>query len=286
MISEHAAEINSGTRFTFGENWSQFLLILNEERIQQAENSLRQMLEVENLVNKTFLDVGSGSGLFSLAARRLGASVHSFDYDPQSVACTEELKKRYFPDDLQWQIESRSVLDCDALKQLGTFDVVYAWGVLHHTGAMWQALENVAPLVATGGQLFTAIYNDQGGGSRRWGAIKRTYNQLPRFIQPLFAMLVLIPTELKLLAIWTLKGKPWVYFNNITTYAERSNRGMSHWYDAIDWIGGYPFEVAKPEQIFNFYKDRGFRLRQLSTDGGHGCNQFVFERYVSIDVPS
>jgi len=29
----------------------------------------------------------------------LGARVHSFDYDPQSVACTAELKRRYFEGD-------------------------------------------------------------------------------------------------------------------------------------------------------------------------------------------
>lgn len=119
---------------------------------EEAKSSLRRMLNVESLEGKTFLDVGSGSGLFSLAARRLGAKVHSFDYDPKSVACTRELKRRYFPEDPQWTIEEGSVLDRDYLTRLGQFDVVYSWGVLHHTGAMWEALGNVAPLVAGGGE--------------------------------------------------------------------------------------------------------------------------------------
>src|SRR5918997_4673804 len=106
----NAAEIERGERFEFGQNWSQFLAAVDDARIQQAEASLKEMLEVESLAGKTFLDIGSGSGLFSLAARRLGARVHSFDYDPQSVACAAELKRRYFPDDDQWQIEEGSVL--------------------------------------------------------------------------------------------------------------------------------------------------------------------------------
>src|SRR5690349_14790038 len=153
-------DIAQGKRFEFGKNWSRFLAVLDEERIAEAQRSLAQMLEVTNLEGKSFLDVGSGSGLFSLAARRLGARVHSFDYDPQSVACGQELKRRYFADDPLWRVEQGSVLDRDYLNPLGSFDVVYSWGVLHHTGAMWEALGNVAPLVAEGGRLFIAIYND------------------------------------------------------------------------------------------------------------------------------
>ena len=120
--------VELGKRFEFGANWARFLLTLNDERIQLAEESLRNMLKMENLHGKTFLDIGSGSGLFSLAARRLGAKVHSFDFDKQSVACTAELKQRFFPDNSDWVVEEGSVLDTDYLSQLGQFDVVYSWG--------------------------------------------------------------------------------------------------------------------------------------------------------------
>src|SRR5437016_6038307 len=154
MNSGQAIEIESGSRFAFGENWARFLIVLDEDRIRLAEGSLREMLKVDHLRGKSFLDVGSGSGLFSLVARRLGATVRSFDYDQQSVACTQELKRRYFPGDADWIVEEGSILDNDYLASLGKYDIVYSWGVLHHTGAMWQALENVSHLVAPQGLLF------------------------------------------------------------------------------------------------------------------------------------
>jgi 2-polyprenyl-6-hydroxyphenyl methylase/3-demethylubiquinone-9 3-methyltransferase len=126
MSSQHAEEIRAGSRFAFGENWSRFLIVLGDDRIRQAEQSLCNRLKVKNLQGKRFLDTGSGSGLFSLAARRLGATVHSFDYDSQSVACTNELKRRYFPDDPHWNVEQGSALDEKYISGLGCFDVVYS----------------------------------------------------------------------------------------------------------------------------------------------------------------
>src|SRR5216684_1692174 len=119
------SELASETRFAFGRNWQRFLRVLNDDRIAEAEKSLRTMLQVDDLRGKSFIDIGSGSGLFSLAAMRLGAArVHSFDYDPNSVACAQELKRRYFPQETNWVIQHGSVLDLDYVASLGKFDVV------------------------------------------------------------------------------------------------------------------------------------------------------------------
>ena len=267
-------EVRSGTRFQFGENWAAFLKLLDDGRIARAEATLRDMLGAERLDGKRFIDVGSGSGLFSLAARRLGAEVTSFDYDPDSVACTTELRRRYFPDDPKWRVERGSVLDRDYLATLGRHDIVYSWGVLHHTGAMWEALGNVVPLVAEGGQLYIAIYNDQGRSSRIWTGVKRAYVRAPGPLK----WGVLLPAFLRLWGPSTVKDlarlKP---FRTWRTYRDEVSRGMDPWRDVVDWVGGYPFEVAKPEQILDFYRERGFELRRMTTcAGGHGCNEFVF----------
>ena len=269
--NQWASEIEQGKRFEFGQNWSRFIAHLDENRIAIAEQTLKDMLGTEILQGKRFLDIGSGSGLFSLAARRLGATVHSFDYDSQSVACTNELKRRYFPGDGDWTIAEGSVLDSHYLTSLGTFDIVYSWGVLHHTGAMWRALQNVSSLVVSGGYLSIALYNDQGALSRNWKITKRLYNKLPHRLKflvlwPSFAYMWL-PIALRDL----LHARPFSTWKNY-----QSVRGMSAWRDVVDWVGGYPFEVATPGDVFAFYHQKGFQLVKLQTRSGHGCNEYVF----------
>ncbi len=273
----HTEEVSRGERFEFGQNWSRFLTTLDDQRIAEAERAIVGMLELPDLTGKRFLDIGSGSGLSSLAARRLGASVHSFDYDPHSVACTTELRRRYYPHDDSWRVEEGSALDADYLRSLGEFDIVYSWGVLHHTGEMWKALENAQIPVTAGGRLYLAIYNDTGSQSARWRWIKKTYNRLPRLLKTPFVVLVSSPEEAKSFTRSLVKARPAEYIKTWTQY--KQVRGMSHWHDLVDWVGGYPYEVAKPEEIFDFYRARGFTLTKLKCGAvGLGCNEFVFQR--------
>lgn len=260
-------------RFGFGENWGAFLDHLDEARIAQAEKSLVDALGMDSLKGRSFLDAGCGSGLFSLAARRLGASVHSFDFDPQSAECARRLKTRFFPDDENWTIEEGSVLDAGYLASLGGFDVVYSWGVLHHTGAMWDALRNIADCVADGGLLMISIYNDQGPVSSIWKIIKKTYNRGPLGRAVMSAVFLPWFFVRDVAAGLVKSANPMAKF---TEY--KKNRGMSIYHDWIDWLGGYPFEAAKPEEVFRFYAGLGFTLRDMTTTNRHGCNEFVFAR--------
>jgi 2-polyprenyl-6-hydroxyphenyl methylase/3-demethylubiquinone-9 3-methyltransferase len=266
-MDQHAAEIARGERFQFGANWTRFLAIVDDSRIAEAENSLKTMLGSQRLTGKRFLDAGSGSGLLSLAARRLGAVVHSFDYDPRSVECTRELRRRYAPDDAGWIVQEGSLLDGAYLAGLGRFDVVYSWGVLHHTGAMWRALDNLTMAVAAEGQLFIAIYNDQGLRSRYWHLMKRLYVKWPPLRVPIIGVHLVYPF-LPSLLVRSITGRL------------HDRRGMSFWRDVVDWVGGLPFEVATPKAVIDFCEMRGFRRTSLVTTRRHGCNKFVFTKEI------
>jgi 2-polyprenyl-6-hydroxyphenyl methylase/3-demethylubiquinone-9 3-methyltransferase len=264
-------------RFGFGGNWARFAEQIDETRIAASREALVEMLGTTDLSGKSFLDAGSGSGLSSLAAHSLGAdSIHAFDFDLESVQTTEALRQRFAPD-ARWAVDQGDVLNREWLGALGEFDIVYSWGVLHHTGDLWRALDNVIDCVAPGGTLLIAVYNDQGRRSRRWLKIKRIYNRLPKILRWPFAVAVMAPMESRALVKSLLRGRPGEYFR---PWAGReTQRGMSRWHDLLDWVGGYPFEVAKPEEVLAAGRARGLDLVRMRTVGGDlGCNEFVLER--------
>ncbi|MFV0445209.1 MAG: class I SAM-dependent methyltransferase [Planctomycetaceae bacterium] len=275
-------------RFAFGENWARFLTTVDEQRIAAAEQSLRTMFDCERLEGLRFLDVGSGSGLFSLAAHRLGATVHSFDYDPQSVACTREMQRRFGASTPAWTIEQGSALDGDYLAKLPAADIVYSWGVLHHTGAMWNGIDLVAGRVAPSGRLWLALYNDQGQISAQWRSVKQLYQWLPRWLRPLLVLLCGLALVIHrvwqtlismLLQLLTLQNPFSPASRTLQDVTRTDARGMHRWYDLVDWVGGWPFETAKPEDVIRVLRARGYELLDLRTCGGKmGCNEFLFRR--------
>jgi len=259
----HAGEIDEGKRFAFGKNWAEYVTTLDDDRIEVAMQSLVTMTDVQNFAGKTVLDLGSGSGLFSLAFKRLGASaVVSVDYDPESVACTSFLRQKYGRDDESWRVYEGSVLDKDFMETLGQFDVVYSWGVLHHTGSMWEAVDNAADSVNDGGLFFIANCPDLGIKSKIWWKVKRMYCSsaigrvlvLSAFV-PYYVIRALIEDLLRLR-------------NPTRRYLEyKKNRGMSQWYDWKDWLGGFPYEYATPDKLFKHNYRKGFKLVNMKTQG-------------------
>ncbi len=276
MLKAQTARSNDGgdgPRFDFGSNWARFVERVGESQIAAAEEELKHMLGVDRLDGQRFLDAGSGSGLSSLAACRMGATVVSFDHDRGSVASTSELRER-FADADKWTVTAGSILDEGFLRGLGTFDVVYSWGVVHHTGAMWKAVDNLMPLVAPGGTFFIAIYNDQGWKSRVWRRVKKVYNASPRLVRYGLVAAVAIPLWGFKIARDALHGTPLKSWKQYYT-----TRGMSPVTDVVDWVGGYPFEVASPGKVIDYCRKRGFDEVHTSSVGKRlGCNEFVFRR--------
>lgn len=268
------SEIEAGARFEFGENWARFLSDMSDDRISEAESALLDMLSRPDLKGLSFLDIGSGSGLSSLAARRLGARVYSFDYDTNSVACTRELKRRYFENDDQWKIEEGSALDTDYIESLGKFDIVYSWGVLHHTGSMWVGFENAIKCVSPdAGNLYVAVYNDQGWKSHSWWFIKAFYNRLPSVFRYPFAYLVDVVKNLLVILKYTLKLQPMTAIRPLLR--DKRIRGMSAKHDKIDWIGGFPYEFVTIDVLRQYFLARGFAVINEKPNSTLGCHELT-----------
>ncbi|MBN1992342.1 MAG: class I SAM-dependent methyltransferase [Anaerolineae bacterium] len=257
--------------FDFGRNWQDFSAAkLDNQRLQAAVQSLQDLIGAKNIVGRSFLDIGCGSGLFAIAAAQSGAArVVGFDLNPTAieVSTRNALRLKKQGDALAApHLCVGNVLDQAFLAQLGTFDLVYAWGSLHHTGAMWQAIRNAASLVEPErGSLVMAIYNYH-WSSPIWQQIKWLYNLSPGpgrwLLNYLFGAIIYAAKAL-------VTGR-----NPLA-----KERGMDFWYDVIDWLGGYPYEYASPTDIVNFIEAEGFQIERIvAPTVPTGCNEFVFRR--------
>jgi 2-polyprenyl-6-hydroxyphenyl methylase/3-demethylubiquinone-9 3-methyltransferase len=283
-LESHQQELAGGRRFDFGGNWWNYAGTVDGAAIAEAERSLISLLPEASvrggrLDEVRMLDAGCGSGLFSVAALRLGARVTAFDFDPNSVRTTRQMVDTWTDSthsNGRFRLLHGSVLDEDFLAGLGTFDVVYSWGVLHHTGSMWEACRNVARRVAPGGTLVVALYHDTGMTSSVWWYLKRLYVALPRLLQPVLAVLLLAPIEVFALVRALLQGAPGSYVRRWTEY--RSRRGMSRWHDHLDWVGGFPYEYASREEVRRRFAAEGFEVIRINEAIAWGNNEFVLVR--------
>jgi len=266
-----------GDAFGFGRNWQDYVAEhLTPERERIARESVRGLVG-DDIAGRSFLDIGSGSGLFSLAAHDLGATpIVSIDVDPDSVASTRALRERAGAPEA-WTVRAGSILDDALVAELESADVVYSWGVLHHTGEMWKAIRNAASLVKPGGLFVIAIYNRADGArvfkSELWVKLKRFYNRVPRPVQAGMEGGYRASFALRKL----LRGK-----NPVAWEREyQRERGMAIKTDIRDWLGGYPYEFASADEIVRFCEgELGFSTRKVNRvpDKDTANNEFVFER--------
>jgi len=254
-------------RFSFGRNWRSYQRNLTSEKVALAESDIRDWLTEANVKMREVVDVGCGSGVHSLAFLRLGARrVVSFDVDTDSVAATLATR-RAVGDPTNWEVLHGSALDRPFLGSLGEFDVVYSWGVLHHTGALWLALDNAAQLVRPEGLLWIALYT-KGPCYARDLELKRAYNRaswVRRRIMVARGVMALILDRLR-------AGRSPLFWN------ETVERGMDVYHDLVDWLGGLPYEVASPEEVAEFCSPLGFHLERI-LERPEGANSiYLFRR--------
>jgi 2-polyprenyl-3-methyl-5-hydroxy-6-metoxy-1,4-benzoquinol methylase len=162
--------------YAFGENWKRYIKkSYTEEHLAIARKWLLEFLRLPDLQDKVFLDIGCGSGIHSLAAWESKAQhVDSIDVDPDSIQATAVLRQSCGNPE-NWEIRPGSILDDSLLAILPQADIVYSWGVLHHTGNLWKAMENSAKFLKPDSLFYIAIY-EKNEKSQYWISVKRRYN--------------------------------------------------------------------------------------------------------------
>lgn len=269
-------------RFEFGQNWHKFVKKnFSEERLEVAKKKMLEFTGRTDFEGLDFLDIGCGSGIHSYAAMRAGArKVHSFDYDGNSVLATKALREHAGAPQ-HWNVEQGDVLDKARIAELGKWNFVYSWGVLHHTGEMWQAIRNAQETVAEGGLFYIALYSkdaDFQPSQEFWLEVKQEYNRAGWLKKQWMVLWYIWRFSMQK----ELRRLPEVLK---TIFSYRLNRGMNFFADIRDWIGGWPMEYAGDQETVDLLEQEyGFKLVNVST--GHACSEFLFERSGSPEEKS
>ena len=258
-------------RFEFGKNWLDFVQRnYSQETVDTSKKHILQFMRREDLRDMSFLDIGCGSGLHSVAAWQAGASpLYSFDYDPNSVVATRYVQEQAGRP-ANWHAEQGSVLDEAYMAGLPKFSVVYSWGVLHHTGDVWQAIRNAAGRVAQGGLFYIALYSADvqiDPTPQFWLDVKKKYVSAGWLMR----------RRMEAWYIWRFMLNR--NLGNLPAFLQRvrehkRNRGMNIFTDIRDWLGGWPMEFVYDAQAIEFCKGLGFKLENIKT--GEACTEFLF----------
>ena len=264
-------------RFGFGKNWENYIKKhFSEERVDISRRQLLDFLQLDSLQGSAFLDVGCGSGLHSLAAIHAGASrVISFDFDPNSVETTKKLKA-WAGNPTTWQVMEGSILDEKFLGTLEPVDIVYSWGVLHHTGNMWQAMDNVFRLIKPGGLAYLALYDydiQVDPTAEFWLDVKKRYNRSgwwgKRRLEWWYTWKFYLHGDIRNLP---------KFIGRIVGY--KQFRGMDLYTDLVDWLGGWPMEFAKRADVKQWAQKTGLEMRTMKT--GAANTEYLFIKPQSI----
>jgi 2-polyprenyl-6-hydroxyphenyl methylase/3-demethylubiquinone-9 3-methyltransferase len=263
------------THFAFGENWASYAEGVSETQVAWSQRCMQSLLGEGWVGGKSVVDVGSGSGLHSAAALSLGAaSVLALDRDPASVATTRAVLARFAPEGTRYEVREADILALDA-SAIGQFDLVYSWGVLHHTGAMVRAIERAASLTAPGGRFAFALYRKT-WLCPLWKIEKRFYSHASKATQARMRDAYVALYRLRA----ALAGQDFAQF--LRDYPRQ--RGMDFEHDAHDWLGGHPYESIDTPGVNRIMHRLGFRHVHSNVTPRHigvfgsGCDEYVFER--------
>lgn len=277
-MTQQSDLLQQSSHFAFGKNWESYAELISDPQIDEATEGLKRLVG-DNLNGLRVLDIGCGSGLHALCALRLGAAeVVAMDIDPDSVRTAQRVLSQRVPE-LKWRVIEKSVFDVTR-NELGQFDLVYSWGVLHHTGDMQRAIRCAADLVRPGGRLVIALYRKTRLCSF-WKIEKKWYaaagERAQRAARAVYVWLFKIN-------LWR-RGNEFGSFRNFTANYKNNNRGMDFFHDVHDWMGGWPYESTSPADVDAMLTPLGFKLQYSNAQKhvswgafGSGCDEFTYVR--------
>lgn len=259
------------TRFEFGKNWNEFIRQnYGQDKVEISKRHMLKFMGRENLDGLSFLDIGCGSGLHSIAALQSGAAVvHGFDYDANSVVATRFVQEQA-GNPKNWTVQQGSVLDDAFVGALPKYDVVYSWGVLHHTGDVWHAIKNAAQCVKPGGTFYIALYSADvqiDPPPEFWLEVKKKYVAAGWLTRRLMDAWYVWRFQLNR-NVFRLPE----FMRRVRDYKE--NRGMDVFTDIRDWLGGWPMEFVRDADAISFCEKQGFKLKNIAT--GEANTEFLF----------
>lgn len=250
---------------SFGSNWIQYINLIDENKIDIMVEDLKKWINFD-LSNMSFLDIGCGSGLSSLAFEKLGINdITCFDADEDSVESAKIVNSKFSKK--KWNIFKASVLDKKLIDNIEKKDFVYSWGVLHHTGEMWKAMANASSLVKKNGYFLIAIYTKGPNYQNHLNYKIRFKNG--GFLTKKYMIYLNILGQMK--SRLMLKKNPF-------KWNRTKRRGMNVYHDILDWLVGLPYEVASPSEVENFCKKLSFKLIKSDITGEAACSQYLFRK--------
>ncbi len=229
----------------YKDHWTKYPL-----ELQGALKHIQELFP-EGVKCKRVLDGGSGSGMISVAFAVMGADVTGVDVTPK---CVENGCKNADLFGVQCRFLKRNLLSLDLCGE--TFDIIYNWGVLHHTQDARKSFTNLAKHLKPGGEMIVAVYLKT-VLSGFWNFLRIFYQESPQVFKTLF---------LNTGSIF-LNGVD--YFNNLFFNKERyMMRGTNNKEILNDWFG-VPYRTFHTyEEVFEWFRENGLEYQLVNSATG------------------
>ncbi len=214
----------------------------------------------EEVKGKTVLDAGCGTGVFSIIFARNGAAkVTGIDISPGSLGTARGLKEKFGLANAEFQQQDMLHLSFrDA-----SFDIVWAWGTVHHTTDPLGAITELIRVLKPGGSLFLAIYKQT---SVTWihEIIRKTMIRTPRWS-------------------WNVLAKAGAFMLTPVVFLfkrrQKSRKGEKLSELILDWYFVPIRHYYTPEEIRVFLERKKFRIEKYLAHSGrfNSSSNFIYK---------